>query len=360
MENLSYKETVDLLKESHDLTESQLITLLDGDRQCKNYLYETARRTTDAIFGRTVYLRGLVEFSNICKNDCYYCGIRRSHSHITRYRLSGEEILRCADKGYRLGFRTIVLQSGEDLYYTADMLCSIIREIKQSHPDMAVTLSIGEKERDFYQACFDAGADRFLLRHETATRLHYEQLHPPEMSYEHRMNCLKTLREIGYQTGCGFMVGSPGQTGHHLYRDLMFIKEFHPHMVGIGPFLSQKDTPFAKEANGSPNDTLVLLSIIRLLEPKVLLPATTALNTIASDGRESGLLAGANVIMPNLSPPDVREQYLLYDNKRHTGAESAEALDELEKSIGRIGFRIDFSRGDHPDYCCGTESVKRR
>lgn len=303
-------------------------------------------RVRQEIYGRDVYVRGLIEISNICKNDCYYCGIRRSNLNCDRYRLTPEEILACADEGYALGFRTFVMQGGEDGYFTDERMSEIIRSLKRRHPDCAVTLSLGERSRESYQRLYDAGADRYLLRHETANPEHYAALHPPEMSYEHRMNCLRELRGIGYQVGCGFMVGSPGQTPAHLANDLKFIEEFRPEMCGIGPFIPHKDTPFRDEPAGTLELTCFLLSVIRLIHPKVLLPSTTALGTIHPLGRERGILSGANVVMPNLSPVSVRKKYELYDNKICTGDESAQCRTCLESRMRSIGYQVVTARGD--------------
>ena len=262
-----------------------------------------------------MYIRGLIEFTNFCKNDCLYCGIRRSNARACRYRLSEEEILACAEAGYRMGFRTVVLQGGEDAYFTDERLCRIVRALKAARPDRAVTLSVGERSRESYQKLFDAGADRYLLRHETATKAHYGRLHPPELSFERRMRCLADLKAIGYQAGCGFMVGSPWQTPADIARDLAFIRRFEPEMVGIGPFIPHRDTPLGAFPAGTVEMTCKLLAIIRLLLPNALLPATTALATLDSHGCEKGMLAGANVVMPNLSPPDAREKYALYEGK---------------------------------------------
>lgn len=302
-----------------------------------------ARQT---VYGNKVFIRGLIEFTNYCKNDCYYCGIRKSQKCTSRYRLTPEQILDCCKSGYGLGFRTFVLQGGEDPHWNDDKLCDLIYRIKAEHPDCAVTLSVGERSRDSYQRLFDAGADRYLLRHETADTVHYGSLHPSSLTLEHRMKCLYNLKDIGYQVGCGFMVGSPGQTLEHIIKDLRFIEEFQPHMIGIGPFLPAAGTPFAKEAAGSAERTLRLLSIIRLMHPHVLLPATTALGTAEADGRERGILAGANVIMPNLSPKDVRKKYMLYDNKIATGDEAAESVASLRTSMENIGYEVVTARGD--------------
>lgn len=309
-------------------------------------LAQLARETAQSIYGNKVFIRGLVEISNICKNNCLYCGIRRSNRGCERYRLSAEDILACADEGYALGFRTIVMQGGEDGFFTDERMCQIIQALKASHPDIAVTLSLGERSRESYQRLFDAGADRYLLRHETASQEHYRQLHPPEMSFDHRMACLRNLREIGYQTGCGFMVGSPHQTVEHLARDLKFIEQFQPEMCGIGPFIPHKDTPFRDEPAGSVELTCYLLSILRLIRPNLLLPATTALGSIDPTGREKGILSGANVVMPNLSPQDVRGKYTLYNNKLSSGPEAAQNLNELKKRIAAIGYKIVEDRGD--------------
>ena len=300
------------------------------------------------VYGDRVYIRGLIEVGNYCRNDCLYCGIRRSNSRCERYILTEEEIYACCREGYSLGFRTFVLQGGEGIF-PADKVCRIVARIKREFPDCAVTLSLGEFPREEYQRMFDSGADRYLLRHETADKAHYERLHPPEMSFDNRMRCLRDLRDIGYQVGCGFMVGSPGQTVETLYEDLQFIKELEPHMVGIGPFISQKDTPFANEKSGTMDETLRLLSIIRLIHPKVLLPATTALGTIHPLGREKGIQSGANVVMPNLSPVNVRDKYKLYDNKICTGDEAAECRFCMENRMKSIGYQVVVSRGDYAD-----------
>ena len=309
-------------------------------------LAEQAVAVRREIYGNAVYVRGLIEVSNICKNDCLYCGIRRSNSHCDRYRLSLEDILSCAAEGYRLGFRTFVLQGGEDPFFTDQVLSSIVTALKSAHPDCAVTLSMGERSRESYQLLREAGADRYLLRHETADRAHYETLHPAGMSFDNRMRCLRDLRDLGYQVGCGFMVGSPGQTSRTLAKDLKFIEEFKPDMCGIGPFVPHKDTAFRDQPAGTVEQTCYLLSIIRLIHPPVLLPATTALGTIHPEGRELGILAGANVVMPNLSPVSVRKKYELYDNKICTGEESAQCRDCLSARMASVGYEIVTARGD--------------
>lgn len=341
---------IDCIKESKNITLEQLEQILQSkDSQAIDYLYSKAREIAQQIYGKNIYIRGLIEFTNYCKNDCFYCGIRHGNVKAVRYRLTQEEILDCCKTGYELGFRTFVLQGGDDPYFTDDRICSIVEKIRMNYPDCAITLSIGEKERDSYQKFFEAGANRYLLRHETADEMHYSRLHPSKMMLSHRMQCLKDLKDIGYQVGCGFMVGSPYQTIESLYKDLMFICQLKPHMVGIGPFIPQKDTPFGKECAGTLEQTLRLLSIIRLLHPHVLLPATTALGTIHPEGREKGILAGANVVMPNLSPVSVREKYNLYDNKICTGDEAAECRFCLENRVKAIGYSIAVDRGDYKE-----------
>lgn len=309
-------------------------------------LAEAAVGVRRKIYGNAVFIRGLIEISNICKNDCLYCGIRRSNSSCERYRLSEEQILECVEEGYPLGFRTFVLQGGEDGYFTDDVLCQIVGKIKSSHPDCAVTLSMGERSLESYQRLYDAGADRYLLRHETADKAHYNKLHPEKMSFDNRMRCLHDLRDIGYQVGCGFMVGSPFQTAAMLAKDLKFIETFLPDMCGIGPFIPHRDTPFAAYASGTVELTCYLLSVIRLLHPSILLPSTTALGTIDAMGREKGILAGANVVMPNLSPASVRKKYELYNNKICTGDESAQCRNSLNQRMLAIGYEIVTDRGD--------------
>lgn len=342
------REMIQEIKGRRDISIEQLeYLLITEDKDCLEMLREEAVQTAQKIYGNQVFIRGLIEFTNYCKNDCYYCGIRRSNHCADRYRLTKEEILSCTDTGYELGFRTFVLQGGEDPYFTDERICELVSEIRQKHPDCAITLSIGEKSKESYKRYFDAGADRYLLRHETANGAHYRRLHPDELSLEHRKQCLWDLKEIGYQVGCGFMVGSPGQTTETLYEDLQFIRELMPHMVGIGPFIPQKDTPFAREPAGTMEQTLRLLSIIRLIHPHVLLPATTALGTIHPKGRELGIQSGANVVMPNLSPVDVRDKYKLYDNKICTGDEAAECRFCMENRMKSIGYQIVVSRGDY-------------
>lgn len=339
---------VDKLEQEHSLSLEEWRALLNGRTpELADYIFEKARAVRHREYGKKIYIRGLIECSNYCKNDCYYCGIRRSNQNASRYRLSREEILSCCAAGYRLGFRTFVLQGGEDPAMTDDWVEETVAAIRRGYPDCAITLSLGEKEYDSYQRFFDAGANRYLLRHETADVCHYGKLHPPELSLEHRLSCLENLKAIGYQTGCGFMVGSPCQTTECLAGDMKFIEGFQPEMVGIGPFIPQRDTPFGKEAAGSLELTLYLLGLLRLLLPRVLLPATTALGTIHPKGRELGVLAGANVVMPNLSPLTVRTKYLLYDNKICTGDEAAESLGSLKKSMEAIGYQVVVDRGDH-------------
>lgn len=310
-------------------------------------LFQRARGTAQRQFGRTIYTRGLIEWSNVCANDCLYCGIRRSNPHPVRYRLSREEILACCQQGWDWGFRTFVLQGGEwPSQEEDDFLVETVTEIRRRFPDCAVTLSVGERDRAVYRRFREAGATRYLLRHETADPAHYRQLHPASMSLERRKQCLWDLKELGFQVGTGFMVGSPGQTSRHLAQDLEFIQQLQPHMVGIGPFVPHQDTPFRDAPPGGLRLTLRLIALLRLMLPAALIPATTALGIIAPDGREQGILAGANVVMPNLSPPDARARYTLYDNKLSTGAEAAEGRALLARQMAAIGYTLSDSRGD--------------
>ena len=341
------KALIDRLEQQHSLTKDEWIRLIDSQNaEALEYLCQKAVRIRKSYYQNDVYIRGLIEFTNYCRNDCYYCGIRCSNKNAERYRLSPEDILSCCRTGYALGYRTFVLQGGEDPFWQPDRLAELIRQIKAAHPDCAVTLSVGENTKEAYQLWFDAGADRYLLRHETADAAHYASLHPPSLSQTHRLQCLWDLKEIGYQVGCGFMVGSPYQTAECLAEDMLFLEKFQPDMVGIGPFIPQKDTPFGSMPAGTLDQTLYLLGLIRLLLPQVLLPATTALGTIHPYGREKGILAGANVCMPNLSPVSVRKKYALYDNKICTGDEAAECKNCLSARMERIGYRVVVSRGD--------------
>ena len=340
-------DLINKLETTHSLKIEEYEYLIKNRNETTfNLLKEKAVNLRKKIYQNTIYIRGLIEISNICKNNCLYCGIRKDNKNCERYRLTENEILECCEEGYNLGFRTFVLQGGEDLYFTDEILSSIIRNIKNKYPDTAITLSLGERNKESYQKLFEAGADRYLLRHETADINHYQKLHPKEMSFNNRIECLYNLKEIGYQVGCGFMVGSPFQTSLSLAQDLKFIEEFKPDMCGIGPFISHKDTPFKNEQNGNLELTCYLLSIIRLIHPPVLLPATTALASISKDGQEQGILASANVIMPNLSPANVRNKYTLYNNKATTGTESAQNKLELIKKMKNIGYEIISDRGD--------------
>lgn len=341
-------ELIDRLEQDKSLQKEEWIHVIEDDsEENRKYAAEKARALGDAYYGKEIFVRGLIEFTNYCKNDCYYCGIRCSNSNANRYRLREEDILACCAEGDRLGFRTFVLQGGEDPYYTDDKIVDIVREIKRRYPEHAVTLSIGERERESYERFFAAGADRYLLRHETANDTHYRKLHPESMSLSYRKQCLRDLKEIGYQTGCGFMVGSPGQTAADLAEDFLFIHELHPEMIGIGPFIPHQDTPFANETQGTLEQTLYLLSLLRIMQPDVLLPATTALATIHPRGRELGILAGANVLMPNLSPVAVRAKYSLYDGKVCTGDEAAECRNCLERRVESVGYHTVVARGDN-------------
>ena len=342
-------ELVQKLRDTQNLTDVEFKLLLscqDYEEELKFHADEVRREH----YGIKVYLRGLIEFTNYCKNNCYYCGIRRDNQDLSRYRLTQTEILECCHEGYDLGFRTFVLQGGEDSYYTDERICSIVSEIRQKFPDCAITLSLGEKSYESYLAYFQAGADRYLLRHETANPEHYAKLHPSEMNCENRQRCLFDLKKIGYQVGAGIMVGSPFQTIGNIIEDIRFLQKLQPQMIGIGPFLSHQDTPFRNEKNGDLHLTLRLLSILRLTFPKVLLPATTALGTLHPLGRELGLQAGANVIMPNLSPTNVRKKYMLYDNKICTGDESAQCRQCTERRAASIGYEVVTDRGDAKDF----------
>ena len=340
-------ELINKLEKNRTLTLDEYETLIvNRNEEYARILAEKALAAKQRIYKNAVFIRGLIEISSYCKNDCLYCGIRRSNRNCERYRLTKEQILSCCDEGYPLGFRTFVLQGGEDLHFTDDFICSVVDEIKQRYPDCAVTLSLGERSRESYKRFFDSGADRYLLRHETADKEHYEKLHPANLSFENRMECLHNLKDIGFQTGCGFMVGSPYQTAHTLAQDLKFVETFDPEMCGIGPFIPHRDTPFSGEAAGSVELTCYLLSIVRLMLPFVLLPSTTALGTADPFGREKGILAGANVVMPNLSPSDVKGKYELYNNKLTGGAEAAENKAELERRMESIGCKIVTDRGD--------------
>lgn len=345
MKDLKY--LIDKLKTQSSLTRDEWTALIVGRTpELAGYLFELARKERHLHYGHDVYVRGLIEFTNYCRNDCLYCGIRKSNPHVSRYRLSEEHILDCCRIGYDLGFRTFVLQGGEDGYYTRERMVHVIESIRSRHPDCAITLSIGEKSREDYQAFYEAGANRYLLRHETFNANHYSRLHPPSLSAAARQKCLWDLKDIGYQTGTGFMVGSPYQTPQDLAEDMLFIRELNPQMVGIGPFIPHHDTPFSNEAAGTLELTLFMLGLLRLMLPKILLPSTTALGTIDPKGRELGILAGANVVMPNLSPTGVRKDYALYDNKICTGDEAAECRQCLERRMESIGYRVVTARGD--------------
>ncbi len=343
------KQLIDKLEATSRLTKEEWIALIENrNPDIAQYLFAKARNWQQKYFGNQIYTRGLIEFTNYCKNDCYYCGIRRSSQSAERYRLTKEQIMECCETGYKLGFRTFVLQGGEDGWFTQQKLEEIVRVIKKNYSDCAITLSLGERSKESYQGLFEAGADRYLLRHETADSAHYQSLHPPELSAKHRQQCLWDLKEIGYQTGTGFMVGSPGQSAAHLAQDMLFIRELEPHMVGIGPFVPHHDTPFAKESGGTVELTLFMIGLLRIMLPKLLLPATTALGTIDPQGREQGILAGANVVMPNLSPISVRAKYQLYDNKICTGDEAAECRLCLNRRMESIGYQLVVDRGDSP------------
>ena len=331
------------------LSKEDFVRLLENRDSVREYLKEEAVKARKQHYDNKIFVRGLIEFTNYCKNDCYYCGIRCSNKNASRYRLTKEEILACCDDGYETGYRTFVLQGGEDATFTEKKISDIVYSIKNRFPDCAVTLSVGEHPKETYKAWFSAGADRYLLRHETADSCHYSKLHPEKLTLENRKKCLFDLKDIGFQVGCGFMVGSPYQSYETIAKDLLFINELQPQMVGIGPFIPHHDTPFAEYAAGETELCLFLLSVVRVMLPKVLLPSTTALGTIHPQGREMGILSGANVCMPNLSPESVRKKYMLYDNKLSSGKESAQYLQSLSDDMKKIGYDVVVDRGDHAD-----------
>ena len=338
---------VEKLIQNRILSKEEFVELLSNtSAEDREILRKEAVRLREKYYGHDVYIRGLIEFTNYCKNNCYYCGIRRDNRHLERYRLTKDEILSCCESGYRLGYRTFVLQGGEDPWFNDDRMEDIVRSIRAAYPECAITLSIGERSRESYQRLKEAGADRYLLRHETANEAHYRKLHPEEMSLANRKECLYTLKELGYQVGAGFMVGAPGQTFECLAEDLIFLHDLQPEMIGIGPFLPHHETPFANEEKGSYDLTIFLLSVLRVMFPNVLLPATTALGTIKATGREQGMLAGCNVVMPNLSPVANRKQYELYDNKICTGDEAAECRGCMENRMASVGYHLVVDRGD--------------
>lgn len=345
---MNLHELIDRLHKNHTLTRDEFITLIkERDEESASYLASLAREEATKIYGNGVFPRGLVEFTNYCKNNCYYCGIRCANANANRYRLSEDEILSACENGYQLGYRSFVLQGGEDPYYTDEIMASIVSKIRKGYPDCAITLSLGERSKESYQRLYDAGADRYLLRHEAANPQLYQKLHPDNLSLENRLQCLWNLKEIGYAVGTGFMVGAPYQTVEDLVEDLLFIEKLEPQMVGIGPFVPHHDTKFKDEIAGSVELTTYLISILRLMNPHLLLPATTALGTIDPRGREKGVLSGANVVMPNLSPVAVRKDYSLYDNKICTGEEAAECAGCLGRRLGSIDYQLSFTRGDY-------------
>ena len=341
-------DIIESIYKTADATRDELRFIIENrSGESARMLYGLARERACEYYGKKIFVRGLIEMTNYCRNDCLYCGIRKSNKKVQRYRLTKEDIMECCREGHSLGFRTFVLQGGEDMYYTDDIMTDIIASIRAEYPDCAITLSLGEKPRESYQRFFDAGANRYLLRHESADPEHYRRLHPAELSLANRMECLRNLKEIGYQVGAGSMVGSPYQTVDNLVEDLLFIKEFAPQMVGMGPFIPHHETPFAHEKPGSAELTLFLLAIVRLMNPKVLLPATTALGTVENNGREMGVLAGCNVVMPNISPMSVRRKYMLYDNKLNADAETEAAYESVKKSMDAIGYEVVSDRGDY-------------
>lgn len=348
-DDMQEKDLLQKLKEEKILTKQEFVFLLEHREEVREEATKLARKLGDEWYGKSVYPRGLVEFSNYCKNNCYYCGIRAANTNVKRYRLTKEEIMSACENGYQLGYRSFVFQGGEDPYYNIDRMEDIVATVRETYPDCAITLSIGELDRERYQRLFDAGAERYLLRHETANEEHYKMLHPDSMSLAYRKQCLYDLKEIGYWVGTGFMVGAPYQTLENIAEDLLFIKELDPHMAGIGPFIPHHDTKFKDEPAGTVELTTFLISILRIMKPNLLIPATTALGTINPKGREAGILAGGNVMMPNLSPVVVRKDYELYDNKICTGEEAAECFHCLSRRMELIGYQLDFCRGDYKE-----------
>ena len=341
------RELIDKLNKEHALSEAEWVQIFDTwTAYDKQYAIRLAQTVALERFGRKIFFRGIIEFTNHCKNDCYYCGIRRSNAKLERYRLDEEDILKCCEDGYAHGFRTFVLQGGEDPYYTQDRMCEIVRRITERFPDCAVTMSIGELDREYYQALYDAGARRYLLRHETADAEHYAMLHPEAQTLENRMRCLRDLKEIGFQTGCGIMVGTPGQTSRALAKDMMFMTDFKPEMIGLGPFIPHADTPFGDQLAGSVDLTLLVIALCRIALPDALIPSTTALGTAEAEGRQKGVLAGCNVVMPNLSPLEVRKKYMLYDGKVGTDLSAETGIRMLREQMEEIGYEVIISRGD--------------
>jgi biotin synthase len=342
------KVLIDKLIKEGSLNLDEYERILESRTELSSYVRTEAVRVRERVYGRKIFIRALIEISNYCRNDCYYCGIRKDNIKINRYRLSADEILTASQKAYELGFRTVVLQGGEDPAMDLSRMCDLIRSIKENIPDLRVTLSLGELSRRSYRALYEAGADRYLLRHETINPVHYGRMHPPGMTLERRLECLTELREIGFKTGSGFMVGSPYQTLRDLAKELRFFQEFRPDMCGIGPYLVHKDTPFHDQSNGDVDMTLFLISMLRLIKPDILLPATTALGTARKSGREAGILAGANVLMPNMTPGVRGRDYNLYDNKLYTGLESGENIKEIKDEMMGIGYETVISPGDDP------------
>lgn len=346
---MNAKDLLQKLNREKILSKEEFVFLLEHREEVRELATELARTLGDQKYGTSVYPRGLVEFTNYCKNNCYYCGIRAANVNVRRYRLTKEEILAACENGYQLGYRSFVFQGGEDPYYDIDRMVDIVASVRERYPQCAITLSIGELDYQRYKRLFDAGAERYLLRHETANEEHYHLLHPDSMSLSYRKQCLYDLKEIGYYVGTGFMVGAPYQTLDNLAEDLLFIKELNPHMAGIGPFIPHHDTKFRDEKAGTVELTTFLISLLRIMNPSLLIPSTTALGTIDPKGREAGILAGANVMMPNLSPVPVRKDYELYDNKICTGEEAAECFYCLSRRVELIGYHLDFCRGDYVD-----------
>ena len=347
MTEKSFRELVSILSDAECVPSEVWRTLLMLDADKRDGLASLARKVTEENFGKGVYVRALIEISSHCRNNCRYCGLRASNRNAVRYRLTKEQILECCKHGASLGFNTFVLQGGEDVQQTDEWLADVVKAIKVLYPTKAVTLSVGERSDAGYALLHSAGADRYLLRHETACGKHYSLLHPATMSIENRKLCLQVIKELGFQTGSGMMIGSPGQTYEHIYEDIRFLEELQPQMIGIGPFLPATGTPFENRPSGSGEDTILLVSLLRLRFPQALIPATTALSTLLHNGMERAILAGANVVMPNISPAEERKKYSIYNNKKSTGAESAQQMQLLEERLNAIGYHINYARGDY-------------
>lgn len=326
-------------KTHHNLEKSEIIQLLNSDG---NELFKTADEVRQEFVGDEVHLRGLIEFTNICRQTCKYCGIRRENSKVNRYRLSKDEIISMARHGVRNGFKTLVMQGGEDSFFTKDLICEIIFEIKKM--DVALTLSLGERSFEDYKAFKDAGADRYLLRIETTDKELYKSVHPG-MSFENRKRCLYDLKSLGYETGTGCLIGLPGQTVESLADDILFFKELDADMVGVGPFIPHPETPFAKSSCGSFNLALKVMAITRLLLPNINIPATTAMETLSPNGRLIALQSGANVFMPNITEGVSPSKYEIYPDKSGINGAKNGIIGEINENLKVIGRYVSDTKG---------------